>query len=64
MNGLEPDRDEGIKLQFKSGRKDIIYPALCEDDASSWEDYQGQEPSNCPDQGYFYCDDEEDSWEL
>ena len=62
MNGLEPDRDEGIRLQFESDRKDIIYPVLFEHDTSSWERYQGQEPSNCPAQGYFYCEDEEDEW--
>ena len=64
MNGLEPDRDAGISLQFDSDRKDIIYPALFEHDTSSWEVYQGQEPPNCPEQGYFYCEDEEDEWEL
>ena len=60
MNGLEPDRDAGIGLQFDSGRKDIIFPALFEHDTSSWETYLGQEPDNCPVQGYFYSDD--DSW--
>ncbi len=60
MNGLESDRNAGISLQFDSGREDIIFPALFELDTSSWETHRGQEPKNCPAQGYFYCDDEED----
>jgi len=63
MNGLEPDRDAGISLQFDSKREDIIFPALFEHDTSSWETHLGLEPQNCPAQGYFYCDDE-DEWEI
>ena len=60
MNGLESDRNAGIALQFDSGRKDIIFPALFECNTSSWETHGGQEPPSCPDQGYFYCDDEDE----
>ena len=59
MTGEGPDRNKGIWLQFDSGRKDIIYPALFESAYSKWEDYQGEEPFNCPAQGYFYDDEDE-----
>ena len=63
MNGLESDRNAGIKLQYESGREDIIYPALFEWDDSKWETYKGESPESCDVQGYFYDDDDdEDEW--
>ena len=61
MNGLKT-RDEGIELAFAKPAKPCLYPNLttCE----KWE-YINREPDNCPDQGYFYCDpddDEDEEW--
>ena len=66
MNGIatgdpEKDRQAGIDLAFKdSPAGDNInckHPNLVED--PNWE-WRNDYPESCPNQGYFYCDDEDD----
>ena len=69
MNGItEGDlRTLGIDLVFSNNpsgeaTEDVLYPNLVES-ANGWT-YDPIGPSTCPDQGYFYSDDdEEDEWE-
>jgi hypothetical protein len=69
MNGItEGDlRTQGIDLVFKDnpsgeGTEGVLYPNLVES-ANGWT-YDPIGPSTCPDQGYFYSDDDEDDeWE-
>ena len=67
MNGGTGDRGEGISMAFDgdgTGRNPSIkHPNLVEV-VSGWE-YTAEAPLSCPDQGYFYSDeeDEDDDWE-
>ena len=54
MNG-EVGREKGIELAYSG--KEIKYPNLSEGD--DWP-YVDIGPENCPDQGYFYDDGEDD----
>lgn len=64
MNGGPSSRDEGITMAFKDSphgdNPDIKFPNLVES-ASGWT-FQPLGPENCPDQGFFY-NDEEDEWD-
>lgn len=67
MNGGTGDRGEGISMAFDgdgTGRNPSVkHPNLVEV-VSGWE-YTAEAPLSCPDQGYFYSDeeDEDDDWE-
>lgn len=72
LNGLPPDRIAGIGLSFKDNpggdnTPGVIYPKfvqdLKEDVISQYSSLPN--PRRCPDQGYFYYEeeDEEDRWE-
>ena len=50
MNG-KTTRDEGIDLDFKSGRTDLKYPNINENYHTEWKN---ERPTDCPYQGYFY----------
>jgi hypothetical protein len=78
LNGLEPDRGAGIDLCFKdNGSGDdspgVVYPKLVKrlydgvNEESIARLYSSlPNPTSCPDQGFFYQDDdegEEDDWE-
>lgn len=52
MNGLKT-RDEGINLAHSG--KPFISPNLVE--SKHWE-WENKSPQDCPEQGYFYCADE------
>jgi len=54
MNGLPSDRDEGISLAFSN--EPHITPNLTEDSNWTWRD---DIIEDCPDQGFFYSDEEE-----
>lgn len=56
MNGGPSDRVEGISMVY-SRKSDIKYPNLTEDPNWKWINIG---PESCPEQGYFYDDDEED----
>jgi hypothetical protein len=63
----EEIRLKGIDLAFKNnpmgdGTPEVLYPNLVEN-ADGWE-YVSTGPDSCPDQGFFYGDDEndEDDW--
>ena len=67
MNGLESNRNAGINLAFapdSSGKqwfeegwkKEFKAPNLTED--SNWK-WINEVPEDCPDQGYFYEDDDD-----
>ena len=56
MNGLEPNRDLGIDL-FYDKSKTCITPNLAEDPNWQWIN---EAPEDCPNQGYFYPNDDED----
>ena len=56
MNGLDSDRQLGIKLAFSD--KPYISPNLVER-IQGWE-YTSDEPENCENQGFFYEDEEDD----
>jgi hypothetical protein len=62
MNGLDSDRQAGIDLAFKdspSGRNpSVIFPNLVED-PYVWI-YTSESPDNCPHQGYFYPNEDEE----
>lgn len=78
MNGIECDligeeytdymRGHGINLAFSKGNhsgvgtEGVLYPNLVEK-ASGWE-YEPMGPDSCPEQGFFYDEDEteEDVW--
>jgi hypothetical protein len=51
MNGLPPDRQEGINLQYNKDSIVFKQPNLTEDPDWEWVD---EGPESCPDQGYFY----------
>ncbi|HAV28681.1 MAG TPA: hypothetical protein DCW93_02055 [Saprospirales bacterium] len=55
MNGLK-DRDDGISLALNEEGIKFLAPNLNEYECE-WTD---SVPENCEDQGYFYCDEEED----
>jgi len=55
MNGLGSDRQLGIDLAFSG--KPYISPNLVEH-PTKWL-YTTSEPDRCPDQGYFYYDEDE-----
>lgn len=65
MNGIPQDRPEslmrnwGIDMAF-SGREDLKFPNLVED-PDNWN-YTSGEPDRCPDQGYFYGEDDDDEY--
>ena len=56
LNGKR-GRDDGIDLFF-GGEKGVIYPRFTSDPNAKWEDLK--DPRDCPQQGYFYDDDEEE----
>lgn len=57
MNGLE-DREQAISFAFNNETKDIIkHPNLTETKDWQWRD---EEPENCPNQGFFMEQDDED----
>ena len=62
MNGLESDRSAGISLAFKDSpsgtNPNAIFPNLIED-PYNWI-YTSESPDNCPDQGYFYPNEDEE----
>ena len=67
LNGLPSDRHAGIDLAFKNnGSGDdtpgVIYPKLVEDldDDVAYQYKCIPNSESCPDQGFFYSDDEED----
>jgi hypothetical protein len=51
-------RQEGIALAFGENAETILYPNLVER-ADGWR-FDSIGPENCPDQGYFYDDEDED----
>jgi hypothetical protein len=51
-------RQEGIALAFGKDAETILYPNLVER-AAGWE-FDSIGPENCPEQGYFYGDEDED----
>jgi len=51
MNGLEPDRNLGIELQFDKTEKKFITPNLSENKNWVWID---KSPESCISQGFFY----------
>lgn len=58
MNDVEPIegrelRSQGIDLAF-SGKRDVIYPNLIEDENSEHWEWEDEKPLDCPYQGYFY----------
>ena len=70
MNGVDIDKDienysdkmrmRGIELAFSEGHHDgynpnVKHPNLSED--TNWE-WRNEIPKNCPDQGYFYDDED------
>jgi hypothetical protein len=65
MNGGSSDRGEGITMAFKDSpsgdNPNLKFPNLVET-AKGWY-YQPLGPESCPDQGFFYNDDDEDSWD-
>lgn len=66
MNGGTGDRSEGISMAFDgdgTGRNPSVkHPNLVEV-VRGWE-YTPEAPFSCPDQGYFYSDEEDDSYEY
>lgn len=54
MNGMET-RSDGIDLAFSG--KPYLSPNLASDKYWTWID---EAPKTCPDQGYFYCYDEDE----
>jgi hypothetical protein len=52
MNGKE-GREEGIRLAF--GNAPYLSPNLWEEGGKKWVN---RAPETCPNQGFFYCDDE------
>jgi hypothetical protein len=62
MNGGTGDRGEGISMAFDGdvrGRNPSVkHPNLVEV-VSGWE-YTPEAPFSCPDQGYFYSDEDEE----
>lgn len=54
MNGGPSDRSNGITIAY-SGDSNVKYPNLVEDPNWKW---QNEAPEPCPDQGYFYDDEE------
>lgn len=61
LNGKKT-RQEGIDLEFNDENKEVIYPILVQD-LDGWEQYKGQKPDACPDQGYFYEEMNEDYYD-
>ena len=65
MNGGSGDRSEGISMAFADGHgngknPNVKHPNLSED--PNWE-WRNEIPDSCPDQGYFYDDnDNDDEW--
>jgi hypothetical protein len=65
MNGGSGDRSEGIRKAFADGygngkNPNVKHPNLSED--PNWE-WRNEIPNSCPDQGYFYDDnDNDDEW--
>ena len=62
MNGGSGDRSKGINLAFADDHGDgknpnIKHPNLSED--PNWE-WRNEIPESCPNQGYFYDDNEND----
>jgi hypothetical protein len=59
MNGLKT-REEGIELAFAKPARPCLHPNLtsCE----KWE-YVNRAPDNCPAQGYFYDNPEDDDYD-
>jgi hypothetical protein len=66
MNGLPSDRDAGIDLAFQNSpsgeNPDCLFPNLSEAPDWKWE-WENEAPMSCPDQGYFYPQDEDDDYE-
>jgi len=60
MNGLGSDRSAGIDLVFNEIGEKYITPNLSE--SPNWE-WIEEEPENCEFQGYFYYDDEDESYD-
>lgn len=63
MNGGPSDRDHGIDLAFKDnpsgeGTENVKFPNLVEN-PDGWI-YDPTGPATCPDQGFFYCNEEDD----
>ena len=58
MNGFK-DRNDGIDIKYNNKIQNPIFPNLVED--RNWE-WRNECPESCPDQGYFYYneDDEDD----
>jgi hypothetical protein len=65
MNGGPSDRDEGIRMAFEGNpsgyNPNVKHPNLSEDPNWKW---RNEIPDSCPDQGYFYSndEDEDDEW--
>lgn len=57
MNG-KTTRDDGIDLYF--GDEPFISPNLIEQSSAETWKWVDECPEDCPDQGYFYYDDEDD----
>jgi hypothetical protein len=55
MNGGDGDRDHGIGLYF--GKEAFLCPNLTEDPKWKW---QNSRTDDCPEQGFFYGDSDED----
>ena len=62
MNGIEnPSREDGIDLAFDKTKKDILFPALVEDEKFDWKNHDFTEaPDNDPNQSWYQEDEEED----
>ena len=74
MNMVNPsdwDRQVGIDLEYnpelvkgERKHKEVIYPTLVEK-VYSWNNWRNEQPESCPDQGYFYCvedNENEEEW--
>ena len=62
MNGItegtdDEKRDKAIDLYYGENTEGVKYPNLNRHLASKWKN---ERPKDCPDQGYFYQDDEDD----
>lgn len=65
MNGGAPDRSEGIRMAFADDHGNGKNPNVKHPNLSEYQDWVWRNtiPEGCPDQGYFYDDnDNDDEW--
>ena len=61
-------RDVGINLEFNTDKvvgdrkhPNVIWPTLVDNPASGWRNAQ---PASCPDQGFFYSEDNDNDYDY